>query len=75
MEHKTFFEIQKTYLNTEMKQTNRCEQEGIYAKRGHQQPESSHLHISGNGCCDSSGLSIINQNVADYKFVQFGLET
>nr|XP_046242257.1 uncharacterized protein LOC124057754 [Scatophagus argus] len=44
--HKTFFEIQKAYLNTEMKQMDRNEQEGVFAEKVHQKPERMRLHIS-----------------------------
>ncbi|XP_028438293.1 uncharacterized protein LOC114558443 isoform X5 [Perca flavescens] len=44
--HKTFFEIQKAYLNPEMKQMNRTEQEQIFAKSVHKRPEGILLHIS-----------------------------
>ncbi|XP_049906764.1 uncharacterized protein LOC126394139 isoform X3 [Epinephelus moara] len=46
MGHKTFFEIQKAYLNPEMKEMNRTEQEGIFVKDIHQQPEGTLPHIS-----------------------------
>ncbi|XP_074474403.1 uncharacterized protein LOC141757668 isoform X2 [Sebastes fasciatus] len=46
MGHKTFFEIQKAYLNPEIKPMNRIEQEGIFAKGFHQQPEGALLHFS-----------------------------
>lgn len=46
MGHKTFFEIQKACLNPEMKQMNRTEQEGIFAKGVHLQPEGTLLHIA-----------------------------
>ncbi|XP_076583808.1 uncharacterized protein LOC143319097 [Chaetodon auriga] len=46
MGHKTFFELQKAYLSPEVKQMNRTEQEGIFAKGVHQQPEGTPLHIS-----------------------------
>ncbi|XP_031702730.1 uncharacterized protein LOC116383215 [Anarrhichthys ocellatus] len=46
MGHKTFFEIQKAYLNPEIKPMNRTEREGIFAKEVHQRPEGSRLHIS-----------------------------
>ncbi|XP_010735907.3 uncharacterized protein LOC104924300 isoform X2 [Larimichthys crocea] len=45
MGHKTFFEIQKAYLNPEMKQMNRTEQEKIFEKGVCQVPEGT-LHIS-----------------------------
>ncbi|TKS70132.1 hypothetical protein D9C73_004199 [Collichthys lucidus] len=45
MEHKTFFEIQKAYLDPEMKQMNRTEQEKIFEKGVCQVPEGT-LHIS-----------------------------
>lgn len=44
--HKTFSEIQKAYLNPEMKPMNRTEQEGIFAKGVHRWPEGTLLHIS-----------------------------
>ncbi|XP_073321292.1 uncharacterized protein [Pagrus major] len=48
MGHKTFFEIQKAYLNPEMKQMNRTEQEGIFTAGVHQQrDENTLLHIPG----------------------------
>ncbi|XP_070686884.1 uncharacterized protein [Pempheris klunzingeri] len=43
--HKTFFEIQKAYLTPEMTPTTRTEQEGVFAKGVHQQPEDT-LHMS-----------------------------
>ncbi|KAF1392881.1 hypothetical protein PFLUV_G00032640 [Perca fluviatilis] len=46
MGHKTFFEIQKAYLNPEMKPMNRTEQEQIFAKSVHKRPEGILLHIS-----------------------------
>ncbi|KAL7406377.1 hypothetical protein ABVT39_018920 [Epinephelus coioides] len=46
MGHKTFFEIQKAYLNPEMKEMNRTEQEGIFVKDIHQQPEGTLPNIS-----------------------------
>ncbi|XP_054473151.1 uncharacterized protein LOC129105905 [Anoplopoma fimbria] len=46
MGHKTFYEIQKAYLNPETKPMNRTEQEGIFAKGIHQQLEGTRLHIS-----------------------------
>uniref|UniRef100_A0A8C4F8D3 THAP-type domain-containing protein n=1 Tax=Dicentrarchus labrax TaxID=13489 RepID=A0A8C4F8D3_DICLA len=46
MGHKTFFEIQKAYLSPEMKQMNRTEQGGAFAKGVHQQPGGTLLHIS-----------------------------
>lgn len=49
MGHNTFFEIQKAYLNPEMKRMNRTEQERIFAKSVHKQPEGILLHISGDG--------------------------
>lgn len=60
MGHKTFFEIQKAYLNSEMKPMNRTEQEGMFAKGVHQKTEGSLLHISGDGCCDSPGFRVKN---------------
>ncbi|XP_032370017.1 uncharacterized protein LOC116688243 [Etheostoma spectabile] len=45
MGHKTFFEIQKAYLNPEMKRMNRTEQVQIFAKNVHKPPEGI-LHIS-----------------------------
>ncbi|XP_078105369.1 uncharacterized protein LOC144517236 isoform X2 [Sander vitreus] len=46
MGHKTFFEIQKAYLNPKMKRMNRTEQERIFAKNVHKPPEGILLHIS-----------------------------
>ncbi|XP_042344213.1 uncharacterized protein LOC121944469 isoform X2 [Plectropomus leopardus] len=46
MGHKTFFEIQKAYLNPEIKQMKRIEQRGIAANDDHQQPGGSLPHIS-----------------------------
>ncbi|XP_056252045.1 uncharacterized protein LOC130181666 [Seriola aureovittata] len=46
MGNKTFFEIQKAYLNSERKQMIRTEQEGICAKGLHQQLEVTPLPIS-----------------------------
>ncbi|KAI3377880.1 hypothetical protein L3Q82_009019, partial [Scortum barcoo] len=42
MGHKTFFEIQKAYLNPEMRPMNRPGQEGIFEQLDHQHPEGSH---------------------------------
>lgn len=50
MGNKTFFEIQKAYLNPEMKQMNRAELEI------HQQPEGAFIQITDDGRCVSPGL-------------------
>lgn len=71
MGHKTFFEIQKAYLNPEMKQMNRTEQEKIFEKGVCQVPEGT-LHISGEGCCDSN---VKSQKKTDFNFVLQGLDT
>lgn len=42
MGHKTFFEIQKAYLNPEMTPMNRPGLEGIFEKLDHQRPEDTH---------------------------------
>ncbi|XP_030271471.1 uncharacterized protein LOC115580887 [Sparus aurata] len=48
MGHKTFFEIQKAYLNPEMKQMHRTKQEEIFTAGVHQQcSDDTLLHISG----------------------------
>ncbi|KAF3686411.1 THAP domain-containing protein 4 [Channa argus] len=51
MGNKTFFEIQKAYLNTETKQQlNSTEQETNCVTEDQQKPEGSLLHIADNGC-------------------------
>ncbi|XP_026234056.1 uncharacterized protein LOC113174347 isoform X2 [Anabas testudineus] len=50
MGNKTFFEIQKAYLNPDVKQINRTELEV------HQQPEGTFIQITDDGRCVSSGL-------------------
>lgn len=56
MGNKTFFDIQKAYLNSEKKQLLRTEQDGICVKGVHQQLEVTPFHASGDGCFVSSGF-------------------
>lgn len=50
MGNKTFFEIQKAYLNPEVKHVSKTELEI------HQQPEGTFIQITDDGCCVSPGL-------------------
>lgn len=50
MGNKTFFEIQKAYLNPDVKQMSRTELEV------HQQPEGTFIQIKEDGHCVSPGL-------------------
>lgn len=68
MGHKTFFEIQKAYLNPEMKQMHRTKQEEIFTAGVHQQcSDDTLLHISG----DSPGFNVKNQKMLGFSFVFF----
>lgn len=68
MGNKTFFEIQKAYLNPDVKQINRTELEV------HQQPEGTFIQITDDGRCVSSGLvSKRNEQCKPFKYFRVEL--